>query len=159
LPLGNVLECEVSWKARLRACYRAVGHHQGHSQPYPRPQPFAYRVHQKGAAQYQQAVNLALGDRLAHQSYSAKRRVLDTSNLSLDRNTYSNLVREKLLEQSNNSFEELVLALEEAGFRFNCLMGDELAEDGSIKEKVLEQVFITDAQITYARRLIADQVL
>jgi hypothetical protein len=39
-------------------------------------------------------------------------------------------------------------------------MGDELAEDGSIKGRVLEQVFfITDAQIAYARRFIANQVL
>jgi hypothetical protein len=56
-------------------------------------------------------------------------------------------------------FEGLVPALEEVGFRFNCLMGDELAEDGSIKGRVLEQVFITDAQIAYARRFIANQVL
>lgn len=116
--------------------------------------------HQKGAAPYQQAVNLALGHRLAHQSYSAMRRVLDTSNLSLDRNTYYNLVREKPLEQSNHSFEGLVLALEDVGFRFDCLIGDELAEDGGIKGRVLEQVFfITDAQVAYARRFIADKVL
>lgn len=160
MPLGNVLECEVSWKARLRASCRAVRHHQGHSQPYPRPQPFIYKVHQKGTAQYQQVVNPALGHRLAHQSYSAMRRVLDTSDLSLDRNTYYNLVRGKPLEQSNDLFEGLVPALEEVGFRFNCLMGAELAEDGSIKGRILEQVFfITDIQIVYARRFIANQVL
>jgi hypothetical protein len=100
------------------------------------PNPFIRKVHQKGIAQCQQAVNLALGHHLARQSYSAMRRVLDTSNLSLDQNTYHNIVREKPLEQSNDSFEGLVLALEEVGFRFDCLMGDELAEDGSIKGRV-----------------------
>jgi hypothetical protein len=85
------------------------------------------------------------------------RRVLDSSGLSIDRNTYYNLVRGRPLEQSGNSFEGLVLALEEVGFKFNCLMGDELAEDGSYKGRVLEQLFfITDAQIAYSRRFIAD---
>jgi hypothetical protein len=74
----------------------------------------------------------------------------------MDQNTYYNLVRGKPLEQSENSFEGLVLALEEV----NCLMGEELAEDGSSKGRVLEQLFfITDARITYSRRFIADQVL
>jgi hypothetical protein len=83
-------------------------------------------------------VNLALGYRLACRSYPPVRRVLDTSNLSLDQNPYHNLVREKPSEQSNDPFEGLVLALEEVGFRFDCVVGDELAEDGSIKGRVLE---------------------
>ena len=33
------------------------------------PNPFIYKVHQKATLQYQQAVDLALGHRLAHQSY------------------------------------------------------------------------------------------
>jgi hypothetical protein len=80
---------------------------------------------------------MALGHRLAHQPYSAMRRVRDSSGLSIDRNTYYNLVRNKPLEQSNNSFEDLILALEEMGFRFDYLMGDELAEDGSCKGRIL----------------------
>jgi hypothetical protein len=45
----------------------------------------------------------------------------------------------------------------EVGFRFNCLIGEELAEENSIKGRVLEQVFfITDAQVAYTRRFIAD---
>jgi hypothetical protein len=126
------------------------------------PNPFIYKVHQKATPQYHQAVGLALGHRLAHQPYSAMRRVLDTSGLRLDRKTYYNLVRSKPLEDkvSNDSFEELVLALEEVGFRFACSMSDELADDGSVKGRVLEQVFfISDAQITYGKRFIADQVL
>ena len=54
---------------------RVVRHHQGHS-----PNPFIYKVHQKATTpQYQDAVRLALGYHLAHQPYSAMRRVLDTS--------------------------------------------------------------------------------
>jgi hypothetical protein len=90
------------------------------------------------------------------------RRVLDSSGLSIDRKTYYNLVRNKPLEDgiSNDSFEALVLALEEVGFRFVCGMSNELAEDGSIKGRVLEQVvFLTEQQIAYTKRFIADQVL
>ena len=65
---------------------------------------------------------------------------------SIERLINYNLVRSKPLEQSNDSFEGLVFALKEAGFRFNCLMANELAEDGSCKERILEQIFfITDA--------------
>lgn len=40
------------------------------------------------------------------------------------------------------------------------MIGEELAEENSIKGRVLEQVFfITDAQVAYTRRFIADQVL
>jgi len=65
-------------------------------------------------------------------------RVLDSSNLSIDQNTYYNLVRDRPLDQSNDSFEGLVLALEEVSFRFTWLMGNGLAEDSSIKGRILE---------------------
>ena len=65
-------------------------------------------------------------------------RVLDSSNLSIDQNTYYNLVRDRPLDQSNDSFEGLVLALEEVSFRFTCSMGNGLAEDVSIKGRILE---------------------
>ena len=60
------------------------------------------------------------------------RMVLDSSGLRIDRNTYYNLVRGKPLDESSNSFEGLVLALEEVGFRFTCRMDKELANDSSI---------------------------
>ena len=62
------------------------------------PNPFIYKVYQKATSQYKKAVDLTLGYRLAHQSYSAMRRVLDSSGLSIDRKTYYNLVRRKPLE-------------------------------------------------------------
>ena len=68
------------------------------------------------------------------------RQVLDSSDLRIDRKTYYNLVRGKPLEDgiSNDSFEGLVLALEEVGFRFAYLISDELAEDSNIKSRILE---------------------
>jgi hypothetical protein len=70
-------------------------------------------------------------------------RVLDTSGLRLDRKTYYNLMRSKSLEDRvlNDSFKDLMLALEKVEFRFTYLISDELADNGSIKERVLEQVF------------------
>jgi hypothetical protein len=126
------------------------------------PNPFIYQVYRKATTQYKDAVGLALGHRLAHQPYSSIRRVLDSSDLSIDRKTYYNLVRNKSLEDgiSNDSFKAIVLALEEVGFRFNCDMSKELVENGSIKGRVLDQVvFFSDQQIAYAKRFIADQVL
>jgi MULE transposase domain len=124
--------------------------------------PFIYQAHRKATTQYKQAVGLALGHRLAYQSYSLMRRVLDSFDLSIDRKTYYNLVRNKPLEDgiSNDLFKALMLALEKAGFRFNYNISRELTEDGSIKGRVLNQViFFLDQQIIYAKRFIADQVL
>ena len=61
------------------------------------PNLFIYKVYQKATSQYQDAVKLALGHRLAYQPYLVIRRVLNTSGLSIDRNTYYNLVRGKPL--------------------------------------------------------------
>ena len=53
-----------------------------------------------------------------------------------------------------------MLALEEEGFKFNCLISDKLADDGSCKGRTLEQVFfLTDAQIVYSKRFIANYIL
>jgi hypothetical protein len=96
------------------------------------PNPFVYKVHQKATDQYQQAVSLALGHREAYQTYSVIRRVLNNSGLSIDRKTYYNLIRGKPFSgYSSDSFEGLVLTLEEVGFKFTCLMSSDLADDGS----------------------------
>ena len=89
------------------------------------------------------------------------RQVLDSADLRIDRKTYYNLVRTKPLEDgiSNDLFEGLMLALEEVGFRFACLMSDELADDGSIKGRILGQLFfISDQQAAYGKRFLPDQV-
>jgi hypothetical protein len=68
------------------------------------------------------------------------RRVLDTSGLRLDRKTYYNLVRSKPLEDKvlNDSFKSFMLALKEVEFRFTYSINDELADNGSIKKRVLK---------------------
>jgi hypothetical protein len=68
------------------------------------------------------------------------RQILDSSDLRIDRKTYYNLVRGKPLKDgiSNDSFKGLILALKEVGFRFTCLMNNELADNGSIKGRILE---------------------
>lgn len=85
------------------------------------------------------------------------RRVLNSSGLSINRKTYYNLIRGKPFSgHSSDSFEGLILALEEVGFKFACLMNSDLADDGSPQGRVLEQVFfLTDHQIVYAKRFIA----
>jgi hypothetical protein len=85
------------------------------------------------------------------------RRVLNSSGPNIDRKTYYNLIRGKPFNgHSSDSFEGLVLALEEASFKFTYLMSNDLVDDGSLKGRVLEQVFfLTDHQIAYAKRFIA----
>jgi len=50
-------------------------------------------------------------------------------------------MRRKPLEQLNNLFKDLVLILEEKGFKFNYLINNKLVDNGSYKGKILEQVF------------------
>jgi hypothetical protein len=66
--------------------------------------------------------------------------VLDSSNLRIDRKTYYNLVRNRLLKDgiSNESFEGLVLVLEGVRFKFTYAISDELAEDKTVKGRVLK---------------------
>ena len=68
------------------------------------------------------------------------RQVFDSLDLYIDRKTYYNLIYSKFLEDgiSNDLFKSLVLALEEVGFRFAYLISDELADNTSIKERILE---------------------
>jgi hypothetical protein len=67
-------------------------------------------------------------------------RVLDTLRLRLDRKTYYNLIRSKPLKDRvlNDSFKDLILALEEIKFRFIYLINDELADNSSIKGRILK---------------------
>jgi hypothetical protein len=60
--------------------------------------------------------------------------------LRIDRKTYYNLVRGKPLENKifNDSFKGLILALKEVGFRFAYLINNKLADNGSIKGRILE---------------------
>lgn len=78
------------------------------------PNPFIYKVHEKATAQYQQAVGLALGHRLAHQSYSSMRRVLDTSELF--GHTYTSLLGPSTVASQRSSYLESPYTLETTVF-------------------------------------------
>ena len=68
------------------------------------------------------------------------RQVLDSSDLRIDRKTYYNLIRSKPLEDRifNDSFEGLILVLEEVGFRFTYLISNKLANNNNIKKYILK---------------------
>jgi hypothetical protein len=68
-------------------------------------------------------------------------RVFESFGLSIDQKTYYNLVRIKPLDQSNDSFKSLMFVLKKEGFKFSCLISDELANDDNYKKKTLKQVF------------------
>jgi len=63
-------------------------------------------------------------------------RVLDSSDLYIDRKTYYNFICNKLLENgiSNNLFEILVFILEEVGFRFIYNISKKLIKNSNIKK-------------------------
>ena len=71
------------------------------------------------------------------------RQILNSSDLHINRKTYYNLIRSRPLEDgiSNDTFEGLVLTLEEVNFRFACLISNKLVEDNNIKRRVLKQLF------------------
>ena len=69
------------------------------------------------------------------------RRILNNSNLLIDQNTYYNLIRDKSLDKSNNSFEGLILVLKKINFKFICLINNKLVKNNSIKKRILEQLF------------------
>jgi hypothetical protein len=71
------------------------------------------KVHQKANPQYQQAVDLALSHRLAHQPYFSMGQLV--APVFLGRKTFYGLARSKPLKQSNDLFEGLVLMLEGKG--------------------------------------------
>ena len=68
------------------------------------------------------------------------RQVLDSSDLRINHKTYYNLIYGKPLEDgiSNDSFEGLILALEEIGFRFIYLISNKLVDSSIINKYILE---------------------
>jgi hypothetical protein len=68
------------------------------------------------------------------------RRVFNILNLRIDRKTYYNLVRNKLLKDGilNNLFKTLVFVLKEVGFRFIYDINNELIKNNSVKRRVFK---------------------
>lgn len=78
-------------------------------------------------------------------------RVLEQVGFPLDRNTYYN-IRSRAVSAEQNDFAGLVVALEEAGFIFECRVEEEIDPDtNAIVGRQLQQVwFAHPRQIQYA---------
>ncbi|ERF69261.1 hypothetical protein EPUS_03965 [Endocarpon pusillum Z07020] len=87
--------------------------------------PLVYTEHKKALPGYQIALDLGKSLRSAHISYSAARRVLEQAGFPLDRKSYYNL-RHRALSAEKDEFAGLVVALEDAGFVFECRMEEEI---------------------------------
>jgi len=87
--------------------------------------PLRYKKeHAKAMPGYLPAVELSKSLRSANISYSKALRVLEQVGFPLDRNTYYN-IRSRGISAALNEFSGLVVALEEAGFIFECRIEEE----------------------------------
>lgn len=121
--------------------------------------PLVYSEHKRSLPAFQNAVELGISLRSAYISYSAARRVLEQTGFPLDRNSYYNL-RHRALSAEKDDFAGLVVALEDAGFEFECRMEEELNSQGQIVDTQLQQIwFAHPDQIRYAQRFIAGWTL
>ena len=122
--------------------------------------PLVYSEHKKSLPGYQPAIELGRSLRSAHISYSAARRVLEQAGFPLDRKSYYNL-RHRSLSAEKDDFASLVVALEDAGFVFECRMEEEVdTQSDQVVDTQLQQIwFARPEQIRYAQRFIADWTL
>jgi len=121
--------------------------------------PLVYSQHKKSLPVYQSAVELGKTLRSAHISYSAARRVLEQANFPLDRKSYYRL-RHRAVSAEKDDFADLVIALEDAGFVFECRMEEELNSQGEIVDTQLQQIwFAHPDQIRYIQRFTAGWTL
>jgi MULE transposase domain len=93
-------------------------------------------------------------------SYSVALRVLEQVGFPLDRNTYYN-IRSRPVSAKHDEFAGLIVALEEAGFLFECCVEEELDPNtNAVIGRQLQQVwFAHPQQIQYAQRFISDWTL
>ena len=121
--------------------------------------PLRYIQHVKELPGYLPAVELAQSLRFANISYSKAVRVLEQADFPLDRSTYYN-IRERKISASNDEFSGLVVALEEAGFIFECRMEEEINNEGKVVDRQLQQIWFSHPdQIQLAQRFSADFTL
>ena len=121
--------------------------------------PLTYSEHRRSLPAFQNAIELGRSLRSAYISYSAARRVLEQTGFPLDRKSYYNL-RHRGLSADKDDFAGLIVALEDAGFVFECRIKEELDPEGQVIDTQLQQVwFAHPDQIRYAQRFIADWTL
>jgi hypothetical protein len=80
--------------------------------------PLRYRQHLRALEEHSEAARIILIHKDSFLLYITSQRILEKSGLSLPRNDYYNLHREKTVGALYNKFEALIHALNEAGFRF-----------------------------------------
>jgi hypothetical protein len=114
--------------------------------------PFRYqKEHVKKLPSFQPALKLDKSLRIANLSYSVALRVLEQVGFPLDRNTYYN-IRSRAVSAKQNEFAGLIVALEEAGFLFECCVEEEIdPSTNAVVKRQLQQVwFAHPQQIQYA---------
>lgn len=118
--------------------------------------PLRYSLYRKETIAHLAAVELAITHRKAFLTYSESVRVLDQQGLSLTKLEYYNLRRQPF-KNTLQGFEALIVALEDAGFIYRCLIRQEIdATDQPIAQNCEQVWFTLPVQIEFARRFIAD---
>jgi len=118
-----------------------------------------YIEHKKSLSLYQPALKLGKSLRSAYISYSSARRVLEQTGFPFDRKSYYNLCH-RTISAEKDEFAGLVVALEDAGFMYECRMKEELNKSGQVVDTQLQQIwFAHPEQIRFAQRFIADWTL
>jgi hypothetical protein len=120
--------------------------------------PLRYKKeHVKTLPAFLPAMELGKSLRSANISYSIALRVLEQVGFPLDRNSYYN-IRSRATSADSNEFARLVVALEEAGFIFECRIEEEFNPiTDKVIDRQLQQIWFTHPkQIRYAQRFIAD---
>ena len=134
--------------------------HDTHSHPMA-VNPLKYKKeHVKALPEYEPALEMGKSLRSANISYSAALRVLEQSVFPLDRHTYYN-IRSRSISADQDDFAALIVALEDAGFIFECRMEEELDPvSNEVIDRQLQQIwFIHPKQVDYAQRFTADWAL
>ena len=128
-----------------------------HSHPMA-ANPLRYPQHEKALDEHVEAARIATFHRESHLSHAVSQRILEKEGLTLPRNDYYNLHREKAIGNAvGDNFEALIHALDEAGFIYACRIEEIRNEANNGIERQLQQVWFTlEEQIQLARRFIAD---
>ena len=104
--------------------------------------PLRYKKeHVQALPSFLPALELGKSLRSANITYSVALRVLEQVGFPLDRHTYYN-IRDRTASAEPSEFAALVVALEEAGFVFECRVEEEIdAETGAVIDRQLQQLW------------------
>jgi MULE transposase domain len=123
--------------------------------------PLRYKKeHVKVLPSFLPALELDKSLRSANITYSVALRVLEQVGFPLDRSTYYN-IRDRTVSTGRDEFAGLVVALEEAGFIFECRIEEEFdSRTNAVTDHQLQQLwFAYLKQVRYSQRFIADWAL